>query len=59
MMEYMAWPEFLQIAKYFRNHIKSNQNQIVYTIFQFIKNQTNIRFVQNRSENGKHSLISI
>ena len=45
--------------KYIRNLIKSNQNQIVFTIFWLISNQTDVRLVPNESENGKYNLISV
>ena len=41
-----------------RNLIKSNRNQIVFTIFWFVWNQTDVRFVSNQLENGKYNLIS-
>ena len=44
-------------GKSFRNLIKSNRNQILYTIFQLIWNQTDVRLVPNQSENGKYNLI--
>ena len=45
--------------KYFPNLIKLNRNQIVYTIFRLILDQTDIRSVTNQSENGEYNLISI
>ena len=48
-----------QTEKYFRNLIKSNQNQIVFTIFRLIWNQTDFRLVPNQSENSKYSRISL
>ena len=46
--------------KSFRNLIKSNQIQIVFTIVRLIwRNQTDVRLVpQNQSEDGKYNLIS-
>ena len=44
-------------VKYFRNLIKSTQNQIVFTIFRLIWNQTDVRLVPNQLENGKYNLI--
>ena len=44
--------------KYFRNFIKSNQNQIVFTIFRSIWNQTDDRLVPNQSVHAKYNLIS-
>ena len=48
---------FLHTQKYFRNLIKLNQNYIVFTIFRLIWSQTDVRLVQNQSENGKYNLI--
>ena len=47
--------EFFHIytQKSFRNLIKSNRNQIIFTIFGLIWNQTEVRLVPNQSENGK------
>ena len=42
----------------FRNPIKSNQNQIVFTIFWLIWNQTDVPLVLSQSENGKYNPIS-
>ena len=42
----------------FRNLIKSNRNQIAFTIFRLIWNQTDIRLDPNKSENGKYNLFS-
>ena len=44
--------------KSFRNLIKSTWNQIVFTILRLIWNQTDVRLVPNKSENGKYNLIS-
>ena len=41
----------------FQNLIKSNRNQIVFSIFRLIWNQTAICLVLNQSENGKYNLI--
>ena len=41
-----------------RNLIKSNWNQIVFTMHRLIRNQTDVRLVTNQSENGKYNLIS-
>ena len=50
-------PVFQYIQK---NPNKSNRNQIVFTIFQLIWNQTDaIRLVPSQSENGKYNLISV
>ena len=44
---------------YFQNFIESNRNQIVFTIFRQIWNQTDVRLAANQSENGKYNLISV
>ena len=49
---------YLHTKKSFRNHNKSNRNQIVFSIFWLIWNQTNVRLTPNQSENGKYNLIS-
>ena len=47
-------------SKYFRNLIKSNQNQIVFTMHRLIWYQTDASgCVPNQSENGKYNLISV
>ena len=48
---------FQHIEKYFRNIIKSNRNQIVFTIFQLTWRQSDVRLVPNQSENGNYNLI--
>ena len=49
----------LHTEKSFRNIIASNRNQIVFTNFWLIWNQTDgFRLVPNRSINGNHNLIS-
>ena len=48
----------IHAEKYFQNLIKSTRNQIVFTIFRLIWNQTDIRLDPNQSENGKYNLIS-
>ena len=45
--------------KYFRNPIKSTRNQILFTIFRLIWNQTDVHLVPNHSENGKCNLIPV
>ena len=51
---------YVHTEKYFRNHIKSNRNQIVFTIFQLIRNKMDtVRLVPSQSENGKYNLISV
>ena len=42
----------------FPNLIKSNRNQIVFTIFRLIWNQTNVCLDPNLWENGEYNLIS-
>ena len=42
-----------------QNLVKSNRNQIVFTFFRQIWNQTDVRLVPNQSENGKYNLISV
>ena len=42
-----------------RNLIKSNRNQIVFTVFRSIWSQTDVHLVRNQSENGKYKLISV
>ena len=56
---YMLRLLLLHRDKSFRNLIISNWNQIVYTIFWLIGNQTDVRLVPNPSENGKYSHISV
>ena len=43
----------------FRNLIKSKRNQIVFSIFRLIWNQTEVRLVPNPSVRGKYNLISV
>ena len=45
--------------KSYRNLIKLNQNQIVFTTFRLIWNQMDVRLVPNQSENDKYNLISV
>ena len=42
-----------------RNLIKSTRNQIVFTMYRLIWNQTNVRLNPNQSEKGKYNLISV
>ena len=49
----------IHTEKSFRNLIKSNRNQIVFTIFWLIWNQTDVRLVPNQSENDNYNLISV
>ena len=48
----------LHARKYFPNLIKSNRNQIVFTIFRMILIETDVRLDPNLSENVKYNLIS-
>ena len=48
----------IHTEKSFRNLIQSNQNQIIFTIFSLIRNQTDVRLVPNQPKNGKYNLIS-
>ena len=48
----------LHTEKSFWNIVKWNQNQIVYTIFPSIWNETDVRLVPNQSVRGKYNLIS-
>ena len=50
---------YVHTEEFFRNLIKSTRNQIVFTIFRLIWNQTDVRLVINQSENGKYNLISV
>ena len=45
----LEWTFGLHAEKYFPNLIKSNRNQIVFTIFWLIWNQTDVRLVPNQS----------
>ena len=49
----------LHAERSFRNLIKSNRNQIVFTTFRLIWNQTDVCLVPNPSENSKYNLISV
>ena len=49
----------LYAEKSFRNLVKSNRNQIIFTIFRLIWNQTDVHSVPNQRENGKYNLISL
>ena len=49
----------IHTEKYFRNLFKSTRNQILFTIYQLIWNQTYVRLDQNQSENGYYNMISI
>ena len=53
-LQYWEFPTYTQ-----RNFIKSNWNQIVFTIFRLIYDQTDFRLVLNHLENGKYNLISV
>ena len=52
------WLPWLNTEKSFRNLIKSNRHEIVFTMHRLIWNKTDIRLVPNQSENGKYNLIS-
>ena len=50
----------MHAEKSFRKLIKSNRNQIVFTTFRLIWNQTDtVRLVPKQSESGKYNLISV
>ena len=49
----------LHTEKSFRNLIKSNRNQIVFTIFRLIWKQIEYHLVPNQSENGKYNLTCV
>ena len=49
----------LHAEKSSQNLIKSNWNQIVFTIYRLIWKQTDVRSVQNQSKNAKYNLISV
>ena len=51
---YFSDPDVTEIGNYSDIY---QQNQIVFTIFQLIWNQTDVRLVPNQSENGKYNLI--
>ena len=44
---------------YFRNLVKSNRNQIEFTIFRLIWIQTEVRLESNQSENGKYIIAKL
>ena len=46
-------------AKPFRSLVKSSRNQILFTIFRLVLNETDICLVPDQSENGKYNLISV
>ena len=52
-------PSFIRIEKSFRNQIKSNWNEIVFTMHRLIWNQTDVCLVPNQLENGQYNLISV
>ena len=51
--------ETAHTEKYFRNLIKSNRNQIVFTIFRLIGIQTDVRLDPNQSVHCTYNLISV
>ena len=56
-LECSMWP--IHTQKSFRNLIKSYRNQIVFTIFRLIWNQTNVHLAPNQSKNGTYNLILV
>ena len=40
-------------------YFNSNRNQIVFTIYRLIWNQTDVCLIPNQSENSKYNLISV
>ena len=56
---YVSAGHALHTEKSFRNLIKTNRNQIEFTTFRLIWNQTDDRLVPNQSENCKYNLISV
>ena len=49
----------INTGKSFPNLIKSNRNQIVFTMHRLIWQQTDVRLVPNLLVNGKYNLISV
>ena len=49
----------VRTENYFRNLIKYDRKQIVFTIFPLIWHQTDVCLVPNQWENGKFNLISV
>ena len=49
----------IELRNSVRNLIKSNQSQIVFTIYRLIWNQTNVCLVLNQWGNCKYNLISV
>ena len=54
-----AQPCLLHTEKSCRNLIKSNRNQLEFTILQLIWNQTDVGLVPNQKENDKYYLNSV
>ena len=52
-------PNYIRTGNFFPNLVKSNRNQIVFTTFRLIWNQTDVRLVPNQSKKGKYNLISV
>ena len=50
---------YTHTEKSFQNLIKSNPIHILFTILKLIWNETDVRLVLNRSENGKYNMISV
>ena len=58
-LHWVYWVYSLDTENSFRNPIESNRNQIVFTIFQLIWNQTDVCLVPNQSVHSKYNLISV
>ena len=50
--------QWVHTEKSFRNLIKSNPIQVVFTMHRLIWDQTEVRLVPNQSVHGKYNLIS-
>ena len=59
VLEQLFVDRTIRTVKSFRNLVKSNWSQIVYTIFRLIWTQTDVRLGPNQSESGKYKLISV
>ena len=60
-MSIYIWTQYIYTEKFFRNHIESNRNQIVCTIFWLIWNRKRMRplAVPNQSKNSKCNRILV
>ena len=59
MSGFQRWnPLLIHTEKYFPNLIKSNPNQIVFTMHRLIWNQMDVRLDPNQSKSSKCNLIS-